>query len=38
MTGKFKKSFQSAKGTLKVTGNVGGLSKCTSGQVNWKAG
>ncbi len=37
VTGKYKRSLQKATGTLKVTGDIGSFTNCTSGKVNWKA-
>ncbi len=37
VTGKYKRSLQKATGTLKVTGDIGAFTNCTSGKVTWKA-
>src|SRR6476659_3239812 len=35
VTGKYNKALSKVKGTLQVTGKVGGLKRCDSGVVKW---
>jgi len=36
VVGKYKRNLSKVTGTLKVTGKVGGYTRCSSGKVRWK--